>query len=152
MYHPWRAFRALTPYRLFFAGLPDGVLGVTDFGAQVVVIADDLDQAERRSTIAHEVEHIHRGFGGCHGREECAVELGAARKLIGIRELGEALAWAHDLAEAAEELWVDEQMLRTRLDHLHPAERHYLRRRLQADDAVPETDPEAQLHDAAGET
>jgi hypothetical protein len=54
----------------------------------------------------------------------------ACRRLIGIRDLGEALAWAHDVDEAADELWVDVDTLRARLDHLHPAERAYLRRRL----------------------
>jgi len=130
MYHPWRAFRALSAFTLDFAWLPDGVLAVTDYDAGTVTMARDLDQAERRSTIAHEIEHIRRGWAPCSSREECAVDQAAARKLIGIRELGEALAWAHDLDEAADELWVDRTMLDVRLKHLHPAERHYLRRRL----------------------
>ena len=45
-----------------------------------------------------------------------------------------ALAWAHNLDEAADELWVDVETLEVRLAHLHPSERHYLRRRLQHDD------------------
>lgn len=130
MYHPWRAFRALAHFTLHIADLPVGVLGVTDFDRRTVTLAKGLDQAERRSTIAHEVEHIYRGWAPCSSREECQVDRAAARKLIGIRELGEALAWAHNLDEAAEELWVDIDMLRVRLEHLHPAEHHYLRRRL----------------------
>lgn len=130
MHHPWRAFRALTHYTLKWATLPDGILGRTNFTDQTVTLAIGLDQAERRSTIAHEVEHILRGYSPCTSREECMVDRAAAFKLIGIRELGEALAWAHDAEEAADELWVDVQMLRSRLRHLHPAERHYLRQRL----------------------
>ncbi len=133
MYHPWQAFRALAHFALHFEELPAGTLGVTDFDRQTVTLAKGLDQAERRSTIAHEVEHIYRGWAPCSAREECQVDRAAARKLIGIRELGEALAWAHNLDEAAEELWVDIDMLRVRLEHLHPAERHYLRRRLESD-------------------
>ncbi|MFT4081146.1 MAG: hypothetical protein QM638_01040 [Nocardioides sp.] len=135
MYHPWRAFRALAHYTLDIAWLPDGVLAVTDFEAHTVTMAKGLLQAERRSTIAHELEHISRGWAPCQGvgagREECVVDQAASRRLIQIRDLGEALAWAHDLDEAAEELWVDRAMLEVRLAHLHPAERAYLRRRLE---------------------
>lgn len=134
MYHPWRVFRGLVSFDLTFEVLPDGILGRTDFDDSTVTIAPDINQAERRSTIAHEVEHILRGWSPCTAREECQVDRAAAQKLIGIRELGEALAWSSDEAEAADELWVDVQMLRTRIKHLHPAERGYLRRRLAAEE------------------
>lgn len=136
MYHPWRALRELSDWTLRWQPLV-GCLGLTTWHDQTITLDPDQDQAQRRSTLAHELEHIVRGYAQCGDREECLVELRAARKLIGIHELGEALAWAHNLAEAAEELWVDEQMLRTRLGHLHPAERHYLRRRLERPDATP---------------
>ncbi|SFI85153.1 ImmA/IrrE family metallo-endopeptidase [Nocardioides psychrotolerans] len=139
MYHPWGRFRDLAHFTLRWAHLPEGVLGVTDFDGKTVTLAHGLDQAERRSTIAHEVEHIDRGWSPCTTREECQIERAAAQKLIGIRELGEALAWARDLEEAAEELWVDVPLLRVRLQHLHPAERAYLRRRL-ADEGTDEQD------------
>lgn len=55
----------------------------------------------------------------------------AARWLLpDIVVVGDALAWATSLDEAADELWVDRRTLQARLDHLHPSERHYLRRRL----------------------
>lgn len=63
----------------------------------------------------------------------------AARRLIGLRQLGEALAWSSDLDEVAEELWVDVATVEARLAHLHPSERHYLRRRLQLDQTHPAT-------------
>jgi len=63
-------------------------------------------------------------------REEIAVEREAARRLIDIRKLGEAMAWSSDPVTVAEELWVDELMLKARLEGLHPAERAYLRDRL----------------------
>lgn len=130
MHHPWRALRALERFELRWAHLPIGKLGETDFDAETITLAHGLDQAERRSTIAHELEHIERGWSPCTAREECAVDREAARKLIEVRALGEALAWAVDEQEAADELWVDVHMLRARLRHLHPAERGYLRRRL----------------------
>jgi hypothetical protein len=67
-------------------------------------------------------------------REEPEVDKAAARLLLpNIRAVGEALAWSVSVSvgEAADELSVDEPTLRTRLEHLHPAERAYLRRRLE---------------------
>ncbi len=132
MHHPWRRLRELVDWTLHFAHLPEGILGRTDYDHRTVTIAHGLTQAERRSTIAHELEHIHRGPVPEHywPREELQVDNNAARQLIDIRDLGEALAWAHDEHEAADELWVDVPTLRARLRHLHPSERHYLRRRL----------------------
>lgn len=140
MYHPWGRLRDLAHFTLHREHLPEGVLGETDFDAKTVTLAIGLDQAERRSTLAHELEHIERGWSPCDVRTECQIERAAAVKLIGIRDLGEAMAWASGLEEAAEELWVDVPLLRARLAHLHPAERAYLRRRL-AHDEVGEHDP-----------
>lgn len=76
------------------------------------------------------------GLASCarRGGEELRVRRLAARMLLpDIRKIGEALAWAHTYTEAAEELWVDLDTLLDRLDSLHPAELHYLRRRLAED-------------------
>lgn len=133
MHHPWAAFAALIDWKLVFAFLPEGFLGFTDYKTQTVTLDPRLTQAERRCTIAHETEHIYRGPARAteRGREEAAVDRAAARKLIDIRDLGEALAWSIDLHQAADELWVDVDTLTTRLKHLHPAERAYLKRRLE---------------------
>lgn len=92
-----------------------------------------MTQAERRSTVRHELEHYRRGrvWTAWREREELACELAAARELIDLHKLGETLAWAHSVEEAADELWVDVALLRTRMKHLHPAERAYLRERLE---------------------
>lgn len=133
MHHPWRAFRELVDWTLHWAHLPEGLLGITDYRARTVTLDSRLTQAERRCTIAHETEHIHRGPvpGWLWPREEIAVDRNVARKLLpDIKLVGEALAWANSNTEAADELWVDEATLKARLDHLHPAERAYLMRRL----------------------
>lgn len=132
MHHPWRCFRELVGWTLHFAHLPEGILGLTDHARRTVTLAHGMTQAERRCTIAHETEHIHRGSvpTAYAVREEEAVDHNVARLLIDVRDLGEALAWALDEHEAADELWVDVATLRARLRHLHPCERHYLRRRL----------------------
>lgn len=125
MYHPWRAFRALSDWTLLWAALPAGILGLTDHRTRTVILAHGLTQVERRCTIAHETEHA------LGERREIVADRNAARLLLpDIKAIGEALAWAHSLEEAAEELWVDEATLRVRLDALHPAEVHFLRRRL----------------------
>lgn len=93
----------------------------------------------------HELVHLERGpaVRGYGAREELEVSKEAARRLLpDIRGVGEALAWAARgrefdaacLDEAADELWVDRGTLRVRLEHLHPAERAYLKRRLEETD------------------
>lgn len=133
MYHPWRHLRELTNVSLLWRDrLPGDCLGQCLHEHRAILMSRRQTQAERRCTIAHELVHIERGPVPAHleAREEELVEREAARRLIGIRELGEALAWSTDMATAAEELWVDEPMLRARLDGLHPAERSYLKQRL----------------------
>lgn len=133
MYHPWRRLRELTDVTLCWHQY--GVAGWCRHSTATVSLRTDLTQAERRSTVCHEVVHLERGPGllGFEDREESAVEREAAKRLIGIRELGEALAWAGSFAEAADELWVDVGTLRARLSYLHPAERAYLARRLRGE-------------------
>lgn len=114
--------------------LPPGQWGETCWGTRTVTIDCRLGQAQRRSALTHELVHAMRGPAPDEpvlaAREESAVEDAAARLLIDIHDLGEALAWAHDVDEAADELWVDCETLLIRLEHLHPAERAYLTRRL----------------------
>lgn len=137
MHHPWQAFRELVDWTLHWRPLPPGRLGLTDYLEMTVTLAPGLTQAQRRCTIAHETEHIRRGptmLPHLRAREEEeTIDRNVARQLIGIRELGEALAWSDDEHQVADELWVDVDILRARLRGLHPAERHYLTRRLQAD-------------------
>ena len=135
MHDPWRELRTFTDWALEWVHLPADLLGLTDFRTRTVLLDARLLQAERRCTLAHELEHVGRGPMPADpvlaAREEAAIDRAVARKLIDIGELGEALAWASGLAEAAQELWVDEDTLAARLRHLRPAEVHQLRQRLQ---------------------
>ena len=130
MFHPWRVLRSHAYVTLLRHD--SGPAGFTRFPEATISLRRDLTQVERRCTLTHELQHVIRGPFLEHNRakEEAAVERASARLLIGVRELGEALAWAHNPHEAADELWVDVATLRARLDHLHPAERAYLKRRL----------------------
>lgn len=135
MHHPWREFRGLTEWVLSWQPLPRGVKGETDWTTRTVTLDPDLTHGERRSTICHELQHIHRGPvpAWAEDREETIVEQLAARQLIGIHDLGEALAWSDCPWQVADELQVDYDLLWCRLRHLHPSERHYLARRLQVE-------------------
>lgn len=137
--HPWRRLRELAHVTLIWADLGPHLLGLTDHATATVVLNRGLSQAQRRCTIAHELTHVERGPvpGWLTAREEREVDKVVARQLLpDVEAVGEALAWAHTLVEAADELWVDEPTLRARLEHLHPAERGHLRRRLAEGEGV----------------
>jgi hypothetical protein len=133
MHHPWRRFRELVDWTLRWERLPDGIFGETCFATKTVTLTTGLDQAQRRCTIAHETQHILRGLPptGMEGWEEELVDRNVARLLLpDIETIGDALAWADwRVREAADELWVDRFILESRLRHLHPSEKGYLRRR-----------------------
>ena len=134
MYHPWRRFRSEAAWTLTFADLPHGRRGVTDFWARTVALDSRLRQVERRCVICHELVHIERGplpdDERLAAREESAVEREVACRLIELQPLGEALAWSRHISEAADALWVTEDVLRARLNCLQPSERSYLDARL----------------------
>lgn len=126
--HPWRVLRSLPEWTVRFVDLPDGMLGGTDHEGRVIYLARGLTQAQRRATLAHELQHVDRGPvpPALVELDEAEVDQAAARELIPLASLVEAVQWCHeqDVAEMAEELWVDPDTLLTRLQHLHPAERH----------------------------
>ena len=124
--HPWRRLRLLPHLIVSWRDdLPDYLLGATE--GDRVWLRSDLDQVQRRCTLAHELEHQERGHDGCQPDPvESAVRSAAARYLLpSPHVVADALVWAGDMTEAADVLWVTERVLRDRLDarHLHPAER-----------------------------
>lgn len=114
-----------------------GLLGLTCWRDRVITLNPDYPETVQHCTLVHELVHVERGpvldEPGLAGREELAVRKIAARRLVNIRELGEALAESEQLAHAAELLGVDLDTLTVRLKHLHPSERAYLTRRLESD-------------------
>lgn len=138
-YHPWRHLGRLAHINLRWTKDDvelDGALGWFSVDEDEILMDARQTQVERRCTLTHELVHAERrdepcGSGVLDVRQETVVSTEAARRLIpDIHVLGEALAWAYDIDEAADELWVDAATLRSRLHHLHPAERAYLARRL----------------------
>lgn len=135
MYHPWREARRREHLTIDFARLPDSRRGCIRDGRVTISTADT--QAQRRSTLAHELVHDERQVFPrdrvLRAREEQAVERIAARRLIQLEQLADTLRWTREPREAAAELWVDVPMLVAFVRSLTDEERRWLDERL-ADD------------------
>lgn len=130
-HHPWRYIGQHAAWRIdFTSDLPAGTFGMTLHREKRILIAEGLDQAERRSTLAHETGHVLRGPTSSCRRlaEEVLVDRQGARLLLpSVRRIGHALAWhAADHDKAAHDLWVDDRTLDARLSSLPPRERAWL--------------------------
>lgn len=133
-YHPWRRARDEFPdWEVDYSRtLPDGVAG--KIVGRVIYICSSLTQAARRSTLGHELEHVDRGTtehiddAWFRQREEATVDSIAARKLITLDELVDALAWTRFEVgpECAGELWIDAHTLRVRVRNLTDDERAFI--------------------------
>lgn len=119
------------------APTPDGVVGFYDPNRRQVVIAPGLSVRERASTLAHELVHAEVGDrsssrwwsrANADVSEDCADEV-AARNLILLPELVDALLTCDTLGEVAEWLGVDDEMVQARIDTLTAGERRYVDRR-----------------------
>lgn len=134
-YSPWRHLRSLTHVRLDFTD-DDRLLDGADARYYATVDRMLMDrrldlQVERRCALAHELGHALRGDLPCgddvlDARQEALVEQWAARKLIDLHALADALKWSDDPSEIADALWVTVELIMVRVQHLHPAERAYL--------------------------
>ncbi|MBN8883341.1 MAG: ImmA/IrrE family metallo-endopeptidase [Salana multivorans] len=128
IFHPWRWLRSRPEIDLAWS--PSIVqMGHTD-GLSQITLHSRLNQVERRCTLAHEAAHVHLGHThGCGGRDEEQARRLAAYWLIEFDALLTVLAWTEHLAEAADELWVDESTLKARLRGLSEIERAALTRK-----------------------
>lgn len=117
MSNPWRRLANRPHLTLRWAIMP-GILGLTD-GRTMIVLHPHQTQVQRRCTLAHELAHVDLGHtDGCRPRDEQAARALAARRLIDLDELLAAWKWATSEAELADELWVDVDTLRARIEHL----------------------------------
>lgn len=109
----------------------------------VILLDSCRSQAERRSDLAHAIAHVDLGHRSTSHQffatkdEAAAATRLAVKRMLGIRNVGEVLALFDQNRDlAAEEMSVDRTTLDVRLEHLHPSERAYLKRRLAADGTV----------------
>lgn len=112
---------------------PIGVPELLDLRRKVILLDDAGDWAHKRSSLAHAIAHLdldHIVTGGKLGhRQEREAELLAARRMIPLSQLADAVRWHREPSwdAVAQELLVDARLLRHRLDHMHPSERHAIR-------------------------
>jgi hypothetical protein len=134
-YDPWHALTDFDRARVVFGDLPPRRRGEVDFGTQTITLERRLDPTTQRCTLAHELVHLERGpvIMWCAPREERAVAAIAARRLVSIEALAEAMRWSQDERAVAEELSVDVRTVRVRLRCLDASERAFLRERVPAD-------------------
>ena len=124
VWHPWRTLGTYFPHIVVSCDyqLPKGVRGW--WRGNTIWLCKTLNQAERRSTLTHELLHVTRGLAppDLWEREERRVDELAARKLIPLPELLHALQRSTNDDELAEELWTDVHTVRVRRENLAPIE------------------------------
>lgn len=102
---------------------------------RVILTDRRLSRVESRCTLAHAVAHLDLGHvavfdGVVERQEEADADKLAARRLLHIEDLADAVVEGRPARDLAEALKVTECVLHLRERHMHPAERGYLRRRL----------------------
>lgn len=100
---------------------------------RVILIETVHSWPEKRCSLAHALAHLDLGHDQAPGgvfarRQESQANQMAARRLIALDHLADVLGWTRHREEIAAELDVDLATLGVRERHLHPSERHYLRR------------------------
>jgi hypothetical protein len=131
-YDPWRALGECEGVRLVVADLPGTLRGQIDFATRTITLHPRLLPVERRCTLAHELVHLERGpvLVRLTPREERIVATIAARRLLPIEALADALRWSDDPHVLADELAVDVRTVRVRLATLSDDERAFVHNRL----------------------
>jgi hypothetical protein len=132
VWHPWRAIRERPEITVRWEPIP-GRLGQWCQRTMTMTLHPEQSQRQRRCTAAHELIHAERGhYGACRSTVDRAVSIEAARRLIPLDHLADALVWSQDEWEVAEELWVDVPTTRLRIETLTPQEKDYIERRIAA--------------------
>lgn len=140
--------RAYDPYRHAEvlgaeAVVSSAVAGWGDYRGGRIRIHPLLNQAEARCTVAHEIVHHERrddvlGYCGVvwlDSRLERRVHAVAARRLIIVPELVDALLWSDDAGEIAEQLVVDPRTLYVRLTDLSAFEHREISKQIRGQSA-----------------
>lgn len=131
-YNPWADACSRYPGWVIRCLPLQGVPEVLCLRRKVILIDAEQRRSSRRSALAHAIAHLdleHVVVGDVPGaKQELAADKLAARRLIAVGQLADALAWCgEDWNSVSRELDVEEGLLRVRLVHLHPSERRLLR-------------------------
>lgn len=99
--NPWRRLRELPEVELRWAYIDDalGFYLPNGDGTGTIVLDADLDYAERRATLLHELIHHERGICGIDRYDERGIEDAVALQLVPVAELAALyqVAVANDL-------------------------------------------------------
>lgn len=143
-YSPWETLRDLPHLTLAIVRLPAGrAWWLPD--VEGIALDDRLNQAQRRSALEHELQHVEAGDTCCQigpdggrqsRRQERRADDRAARRLIDLDALADALAWALDPAEVAAELHVDASTVRARVRNLTAVEKDYIEGRIASNEGA----------------
>lgn len=124
MWHPWKTASERYPHIKIVTAhrLPGRIRGL--FDGETIWLCSSLNQAERRSTLTHELQHAERGLSALatRAREERIVDELAARQLITLPNLINALRISREPHQIADELWTDVHTVQVRLNTLDPIE------------------------------
>lgn len=143
-YSPWRHVRQMPGVVVAMDDL-EHAQAYWEPDHQVILLDRRLNQAERRSCLAHELQHIEAGDTCCDvgpdgarqsRRQETRADGGAARQLITLDALADALLWCLGPDEVAEHLHVDERTVRARIRGLTDDEKTYIESRIAARDGA----------------
>lgn len=133
-YSPWDELSRLPHIDLVWRRMSDR-LGEYRHHARQIVLDPRMPRRQQRAVLCHELRHaevgdVHTDCGRVNLRQEQRADTNAARLLINIHDLADALA-LHDqhVSASAVELRVSDAMLRVRLRRLHPNERLFLTHR-----------------------
>lgn len=136
-YSPWGELSLQPHLSLRWALFDDpDQLGAYDHETLTITLASDLCRRQARSVLAHELRHAEYGDTSTdcrlvNVRQEQRADREAAWLMIDIRDLARAMVvHSGHVSAAAVELSVSDELLRVRLDSLHPLERGYLSRHM----------------------
>lgn len=133
-YSPWGELAAQPAITLEWREMV-GRLGEYLHRDRLIVLDPRMPRRQMRSVLCHELRHAESAHVGvecdkARRVQEVGADRAAARLLIDVHDLGEALVFNdRHVSATAVDLRVSDKMLRVRLNSLHPAERGYLKRR-----------------------
>lgn len=130
-YSPWRELASLPHIELRREPPARGALGEYVHHQRIIRLHPAMSRRQARSVLCHELRHAEAGDEGFSLRQEYLADTRAARLLVDVRDLADAMT-AHDQhrSAVAVELGVSVDVVNVRLKHLWRREWEYLRRRI----------------------
>ncbi len=136
-YDPWRDAAERHPDVVIKRTDCLPALGAWIEAARVILVEQSLERPARNSVLAHEVAHLDLGHkmtgdGWFDRRQEHQADRLAAKRLVSLDALADALLWCSWETEVAEHLHVTVEVVRLRLAYLTNPEKAYVEARLWA--------------------